>query len=77
MPATIEFKKKAIDTINKLPKGHLIKAIDFVEYLEHKEEMEATQEILADENLLKGIKAGIDDLKAGRCRSWRTVRKNV
>jgi hypothetical protein len=41
-----------------------------VEYLEHKEEIEVTQEILADENLLKGIKAGIDDLKAGRWKPF-------
>ena len=77
MPTTAELEKRAFDTISKLPKEHLIKVVDFVEYLEHREEIEATQEILADENLLRGIKAGIDDLKAGRCKPWRSVRKNV
>ncbi|MBI5634850.1 MAG: hypothetical protein HZA15_15390 [Nitrospirae bacterium] len=48
-----------------------------MEYRESKESVEATQEILADKTLLDGIKKGIDDLKAGRCRPWREVRRNV
>lgn len=32
---------------------------------------------LAGKDLFKGIDEGIDDLKAGRCKLWRSVRKNV
>lgn len=43
--------------------------------IESKESIEATEEILADKALPDGIKKGIDDLNAGRCRPWREVRK--
>lgn len=77
MPANMNLKTKAIETISRLPKKRLKEVIDFVEYLEKKEEIEATEEILADKKLLEGIKAGIEDLKAGRCKTWRVVRKDV
>jgi len=77
MSATAMLKEKAIKSIDRLPQNRLKEVIDFVEYLENKESVEATKEILADKTLLKGIKKGIDDLKAGRCRPWREVRKNV
>ena len=77
MSAAAKLKEKAIETIDRLPQNRLKEVIDFVEYLENKESVEATQEILTDKALLNGIKKGIDDLKAGRCRPWREVRKNV
>ncbi|MBI5638966.1 MAG: hypothetical protein HZA17_00940 [Nitrospirae bacterium] len=76
MSATAKLKDKAIETIVRLPQKRLKEVIDFVEYLESKESEKATQEILADKALLEGIKKGIDDLKARRCRPWRAVRKN-
>jgi sulfopyruvate decarboxylase TPP-binding subunit len=75
MPPTKQLKNKAIDAISKLPQDRLREVVDFVEYLERKEEVEATKEILSDKKLLEGIKAGIEDLKAGRIKQWRSVRK--
>jgi hypothetical protein len=77
MYATSTLKNKAIASIARLPGKHLREVIDFMEYLEKKESAEATGEILADKQLLEGIKKGVEDLKAGRCKSWRSVRKNV
>ncbi len=77
MTATSTLKNKAMARIAGLPEKRLREVIDFVEYLEKKESAEATGEILADKQLLEGIKKGIGDLKAGRCKSWRSVRKNV
>ena len=77
MPPTKQLKNKAIDAISKLPQDRLREVVDFVEYLERKEEVEATKEILSDKKLLEGIKAGIEDLKAGRIKQWRSIRKNV
>ena len=77
MPPTKQLKNKAIDAISKLPEDRLQEVVDFAEYLERKEEVEATQEILSDKKLLEGIKAGIEDLKAGRIKQWRSIRKNV
>lgn len=65
MPVPVNLKNKAIETINKLPEKRLKEVVDFIEYLETNKE------------LLEGIKKGIEDLKAGRCRPWRTVRKTV
>ena len=77
MYATSTLKNKAIASIARLPGKRLREVIDFMEYLEKKESAEATGEILADKQLLEGIKKGVEDLKAGRCKSWRSVRKNV
>lgn len=77
MSATARLKEKAISTIERLPQKRLKEVIDFVEYLESKESIEATEEILADKTLLNGIKKGIDDLNAGRYKPWREVRRNV
>ena len=77
MSATSTLKNKAIESISRLPEKRLREVIDFVEYLDRKESAEATREILADKQLLEGIKKGIEDLKAGRCKSWRSVRKDV
>ncbi len=77
MAATSTLKNKAMASISRLPGNRIREVIDFVEYLEKKESAEVTGEILADKKLLEGIKKGIGDLKAGRCKSWRSVRKNV
>ncbi len=77
MSATLTLKDKAIASIGRLPGKRLREVIDFVEYLEKKEAADATVEILSDKQLLEGIKKGVEDLKAGRCKSWRSVRKNV
>ena len=77
MSSTSTLKNKVIASIDRLPGKRLKEVIDFVEYLEKKESAEATAEILADKQLLEGIKKGVEDLKAGRCKSWRAVRKNV
>ncbi len=36
-------------------------------------ELEETMEILSDKRLLKSIKEGLDDLKSGRYKVYRTV----
>jgi hypothetical protein len=77
MPPTKQLKNRAIDAISKLPENRVREVVDFVEYLERKEEVEPTEEILSDKKLLEGIRAGIEDLKAGRYKPWRSVRKNV
>jgi ribosomal protein L18 len=77
MSATSTLKNKVIASIDRLPGKRLKEVVDFVEYLENKESAEATGEILADKRLLEGIRKGVEDLKAGRCKSWRSVRKNV
>ncbi len=77
MSATSTLKDKAIESISRLPEKRLREVIDFVEYLDKKESAEATREILADKQLLEGIKKGIEDLKTGRCKPWRSVRKDV
>jgi hypothetical protein len=77
MSAMGGLKNKAIEAISKLPNKHVKEVVDFVGYLEKKGEIEATREILTNKRLLEGIKAGIEDIKAGRCKPWRVVRKNV
>lgn len=55
MLPTKQLKNKAMDAISKLPEDRLREVVDFAEYLERKEEVEATQEILSDKKLLEGV----------------------
>ena len=50
---------------------------DFVAYLNAKEEIEATKEILKDKDFLNSIMRGDADFKAGRVKRWTEVREDV
>ena len=52
--------------VQKLSTKDIESLLDFVGYLKQKEEDDATKEILSDKNLLKSIRRGLADLKAGR-----------
>ncbi|MCW7079504.1 MAG: hypothetical protein OCU16_00165 [Candidatus Methanospirare jalkutatii] len=52
--------------------------LDFIEYLEEKEEREATLEVLKDEERMENIKAADDAWEAGRMEEfmpWEKVRR--
>lgn len=52
-------------------------ATDFLEYLEEKEENDATLEILKDSNLMEKIKKGKEDIKKGKWVKFDRVKRNV
>ena len=50
---------------------------DYAEYLQSKEEWEATQELLCDSEIKQEIDEGLEQIRKGQTRPWREFRKNV
>jgi mRNA-degrading endonuclease RelE of RelBE toxin-antitoxin system len=59
---TVDYKRKAIKKLDVLSSDRLKVVLDFIEYLEQKEELDATLEILADQESMQNIRA--DDLSS-------------
>ena len=76
-------QKTAIDTkqvlsdIESLSTERQREAADFISFLRMREEMEATQEVLSDKDLLDGIARGEEDFRHGRVKKWSEVKEDV
>lgn len=69
-------ENKLISDFKTLSKSRKKEVVDFITYLKIKEELEATDEILKDEDFLASIMRGDEDFKAGRFKRWLEVREN-
>ena len=80
MEEVIKYQKRVIEKIKVLSESRLKAALDFIEYLEEKEEWEATWEVLSDKDSMENIKAA-DDAWEDRRRvefiQWEKVRRDV
>ena len=75
-----DYKKKAIEKLDLLSHDRLKVVLDFIEYLEQKEELDPTLEILADDNSMQNIKAADQAWEAGKMHeftSWNKVKRHV
>lgn len=70
-------EEKVFANFEKLSKEHKEEVADFVVYLKAKEELDATKEILKDEDFLRSIMRGDEDFRTDRFRKWSEVRENV
>ena len=73
-------KKEAKKAIDKLSDEKVRVAIDFIDYLKEKEEMEATLEILSSRELMAQIGEAEKAIKKGNLHkfvSWEKVKRNV
>lgn len=73
-------KKEAKKAIDELSAEKVKVAIDFIEYLKEKEEMEATLEILASHELMAQIEEAEKAIKKGRFVEfvpWGKVKRSV
>ena len=70
-------EEKFFTAFEKLSKERKKEVADFVAYLNAKEEIEATKEILRDKDFLNSIMRGDEDFKAGRVKRWSEVREDV
>ena len=70
-------KEKIFADFERLSKKRKKEVADFVAYLNAKEELEATKEILGDKDFLNSIMRGDEDFKAGRFKRWSEVKENV
>lgn len=73
-------KKQAKKAIEELSEEKVKVAIDFIDYLKAKEDMEATLEILASHELMTQIEEAEKSLKKGKSGDfipWEKVRRDV
>ncbi|MCL7411659.1 MAG: hypothetical protein P1P69_04390 [Methanosarcinaceae archaeon] len=76
----VNYKRKAIEKLDLLSLDKLKVVLDFIEYLEQKEDIDATLEITADENSMQNIRAADQAWEAGRVQeftSWKNVKRHV
>jgi len=70
----VENAKKRLDeyviTVNGTPAAVIISVAEYESWKE-------TNEILADKKLMKAIKEGEEDIKAGRVHDWEDVKKEL
>ena len=70
-------KRQVLSDLEMLSKERQREVADFVSYLRIREELEATKEILEDEDFLEGIARGEEDFRQGRVKKWSEVKEDV
>lgn len=74
LPQLVNSAKKKLSefiiTVNGSPAAVLISAAEYESWKE-------TNEILANPSLMKAIKKGEEDIKAGRMHDWKSVKKDL
>jgi len=70
-------KETVVDDLRMLSTKSRKEVEDFIAFLRVKEEMEATKEVMDDEELMESIMRGEADVKAGRVRSWKEIKADV
>ena len=73
-------KREAKKAIDELSEEKVKVAIDFIDYLKEKEEMEATIEILSSHELMAQIEEAEKAIKKGKLDEfipWEKVKRNV
>jgi len=78
MDEVVEYQRRVMEKIKALSLERLRVVLDFIEYLEEKEEWEATLEVLKDEETMKNIKAADEAWEARRMEEfvpWEKVKR--
>jgi hypothetical protein len=73
-------KREAKKAIDELSEEKIKVAVDFIDYLKEKEEMEATLEILSSRELMAQIEEAEKAIKKGKLDEfvpWEKVKRNV
>ena len=76
----VNYKRKAIEKLDLLSSDRLKVVLDFIEYLEQKEDLDATLEIVADDISMQNIKAADQAWESGKVQeftSWNKVKRHV
>ena len=69
--------ERIFSDFERLSKRRKKEVADFISYLKAKKELEATKEIISDEDFLRSIMKGDEDFKAGRFKRWSKVKEDV
>jgi hypothetical protein len=72
-----ELRQRAKERLDCLPPDKVRVAAEFLDYLESAASRDATAELLKIPGLLQDVKEASGQVKAGRFKDWRKVRKDV
>ena len=74
----VQIKERTKQAIDRLSEARVGLILDFIEYLNEKEEWEATKEILEDKGMMEDIRACDEDLEKGEMDNvipWNEVKR--
>ena len=74
----VQIKERTKQAIDRLSEARVRLILDFIEYLNEKEEWEATKEILEDKGMMEDIRVCDEDLKKGEMDNfipWNEVKR--
>jgi len=74
----VQIKERTKQAIDRLSEARVRLILDFIEYLNEKEEWEATREILEDKGMMEDIRACDEDLEKGEMDNfmpWNEVKR--
>ena len=72
-----DLQQQAVELIKQLSTENLRAGVDYLAYLQDKEEWEATRELAGDPEIAKGLERAKADIKAGRLKRWDDVRRDL
>jgi hypothetical protein len=73
----IPLREKAHEIIDTISERRVAEIIDFLEFLKIKEELEATNEILNDKNIMESIQKGLKEIGNDDVVNLEDVIENV
>ena len=74
----VQIKERTKQAIDRLSEARVRLILDFIEYLNEKEEWEATKEILEDKGMMEDIRTCDEDLEKGEMDNfipWNEVKR--
>jgi len=74
----VQIKERTKQAIDRLSEARVGLILDFIEYLNEKEEWEATEEILEDKGMMEDIRACDEDIEKGEMDNfipWNEVKR--
>ena len=74
---TAQLRKRAKERLDSLPPDKVRVAAEFLDYLETAASRDATAELLKIPGLLRDVEEASGQIKSGRFKEWRKVRKDV
>ena len=77
MNKDLNLKEKAFTLIDQLPIDKLQTAVDFLAYLQDREAWEATFELMRDPEIMTSLERSAEDIKYGRVKKWKDIKRNA
>ncbi len=76
-PHNLSLLQQAQDYLNQLSSAKLELAVDFLAYLQAKEEAEATAELLSIPGFEQDLRKAEEEAETGKVVSFESIRRNV